>query len=1119
MMQSAMNPLATVEVQPHNPKSIHPYLHNSTTKASKTPSTGFTQASIHLQSSQDIKDQILTVPQLVEFNAKQNAHHFFCIQTQKTGQPAAEQLLHITHGQLKNAVLGCQEWLLDNINELHSPYVGNDGKLKKNSPVALFMESDIGLLVHLLALMGLGVPVVLLSARLSPIAVHHLLDRTNTGAIVLAPRLQNTVRESLALFPDDKIKPAQHVNVHYETFLLSVDGYGHAGKKICHPNHYVNETDTSVLILHSSGTTGLPKPISQPHRWFLAFTANYQFNGADEAQGSLLTTLPLYHAAGLVAPSLAMGAGKTVVLPPSSTVSTGTSTLALLGLTKAKSLMTVPSILEEITLLPGNQGVLLLQSLQFVAFGGGRLKPSIGQKLNEDGVKLLNHYGSTETGSLSIVFVPGTDYDWRYFRLRKDIKLTIEPAESVFGSSQHYKLVTWPFGWNKPFEIQDQLVSDPGIPPTDFRTVGRNDDLIVLATGKKVFPGPLESMLSETANVKAAIAFGDGQFELGVIVEPSVPVLLGEVEEFKSAIWPVIMAAGDRMDAHARITSKDSIVVAVHGKLLPRSDKGSIMRREAYTIFESEIAEAYIRLDNPEANEFAPRLSLNNLEQDLKQLIETELNWKIPPDQWDITDDLFELGMDSLQALRLRRLLIRSLSATEESTSWAEYISRGFVYLHPSVAELARALRHEQVPSGIVRGRDELIDQLVSQFSLPAHDLPTKIQVQPHRNIDGHGIVVLLTGSTGSLGSHVLSYLACLEEVTRVVCLNRVHVEESSSNNAYTRQLQSLRTRGIAIPTRSWQKIVIFETNMSAPLFGLDEAEYTTLSQSVTHILHCAWPMDFKRQVSSFKTQFQTIQNFLLFCREIHMAQPSIKPVISFVSSIAVVGRYPDVYGERIVPEEPVIDTKSTNPFGYAEAKLVCERILENAAARYSDEITVKCVRCGQITGSKQNSVWNITEYFPALVKSAQMVGVLPSIEGTVSWLPADICAQTISEITISTEKTNITYHVENPIRQPWHDILSIIATELNIPDNNRVPLPKWLDRVDSIPDTLSDEIPAKKLMEFFRGEFQRLVGGTVILDTYRSRGLSTALKSVNELDRDTILGYIKYWKQIQFLK
>jgi long-subunit acyl-CoA synthetase (AMP-forming) len=82
----------------------------------------------------------------------------------------------------------------------------------------------------------------------------------------------------------------------YESFLSATNGDDRPqSETICYPGCYASESDCSAIILHSSGTTGLPKPVYQPHRWLLSFCANYQYDSIDEATSPILSTLPVYH--------------------------------------------------------------------------------------------------------------------------------------------------------------------------------------------------------------------------------------------------------------------------------------------------------------------------------------------------------------------------------------------------------------------------------------------------------------------------------------------------------------------------------------------------------------------------------------------------------------------------------------------------------------------------------------------------------------------------------------------------------------------------------------------------------------------------------------------------------
>ena len=261
----------------------------------KAVSLKFRRPKLWLPTSKDIAESasIRTVPELVDYNASHNPDYLFCHQAQKTGD--AFRLFDVTHRQLRDAVVQCQEWLLVSVQELERPFTNENALIVKGRPVALFMESDVGLWIHLLALMGLGVPALLLSARLSSTAVHHLLKSTGACAVLVSRRLRRTCEEGISVSDPDLLPPAMYERKPYDFFLRPIDTHVSQSTRVCKPGYYVDVTDTRVIILHSSGTTGLPKPIFQSHEYLLGFAAAHEFSNEKESQHSNLSTLPLYH--------------------------------------------------------------------------------------------------------------------------------------------------------------------------------------------------------------------------------------------------------------------------------------------------------------------------------------------------------------------------------------------------------------------------------------------------------------------------------------------------------------------------------------------------------------------------------------------------------------------------------------------------------------------------------------------------------------------------------------------------------------------------------------------------------------------------------------------------------
>ncbi|KAF2994038.1 putative secondary metabolism biosynthetic enzyme [Curvularia kusanoi] len=1041
-----------------------------------------------------------TLPSLVDFNATNNPEYLFAIQAEK-GVDSETTLREISFAQLGRAIARCQAWLETTVRGMHLPVL-RGGSVVKGPPIALLMESDVGLFIHQVALLGLGVPGLLLSARLSPAAVRKLLDTTGSKHILVSPRLSRAAREAANISHGEASHTVVYERQHYSYFLDDTTAVEPSYTSVCRPYYHSDETHRDAIILHSSGTTGFPKPIYQSHEYLVGFAACHAL-AKSEAETRNLSTLPLFHGFGVLAPCLSLSVGLTVCLPVNSIVSAAT-VIELLQATRAETMMTVPSVLDDLSHMDQELALPALRSLRFLAVGGGPIVAKVGEKFVSSGVRILNHFGATEVGALAPIFVPQKDYNHHYIRLRQDFDFKIEDVQGELGRC---KLITFPFGWKEPFPIQDQLLRRPEAPDTEFRVTSRLDDVIVLATGEKVLPGIMESTLMLHPKCKAAVVVGHGRFEIGVLVEPKEPPSPEEMGPLVREIWELVQSANERADAHARVSSPQAIIVIQSGASLPRSDKGSVLRQEAYYQFKQQISEMYDLLDSSHVDS-ASSLDWSNLDVSIKTMIQERLRWKLPSNEWTIDDDLFELGMDSLQALQLRRLL----NVGAASRGCAD-VDNGFVYRNSSVSKLSKALLNDTEVSDSKQSFHQ-IEKFIQKYC----PIPQKAGMTDAME----GNVVLVTGASGGLGSQLVQHLAGLSQVRRIICLARsTSVGNTKEKNLVEELRISFAKKNITIPANAWLKIDVLQADFSKPLLGLNPSQYNEISSQITHIIHNGWPMDFNRHVGSFEGQFRLTRELIQLGRETYSRNPPRKPTFLFVSSIAAAGRYCQERGEWIVPEGPMPDARCADFFGYAQAKLVCERIVEHSARMYGTELVAKYVRVGQMTGARATGMWNPTEHFPALVKSSQHLGVLPQLGGTLSWLPLDVAAECIvdilfSGVAVEGNDEGCVYHLENPMRQPWEEVLSIIASELGIV--SRLPYRDWVTAMSNVPDEQIEQNPAKKMAKFFVEDFESMSSGRVVMGTERTRRVSKTLRTVGPLDADLIREYVHKWVMGGFL-
>jgi hypothetical protein len=517
-----------------------------------------------------------------------------------------------------------------------------------------------------------------------------------------------------------------------------------------------------------------------------------------------------------------------LALPAASTIPTGSSTLDILLASNSTSLMTVPSILEELYLTSDGAGINAMRMLRFVAVGGAPMKLSVAEALTRAGVPLLNHWGTTELGAIAPIFVPNIDYDWHYLRIRDDMELRFERVE---GDAEHYRLIGRVPGTNEEFVVQDLLEVNPRRPHAEFRIAGRADDLIVLATGEKVRPTQLEHHVSQDPLVRGAVVFGNAKFQLGLLIEVVSHYSLdltspAAVSAYIDHIWPSVARGNEETDKHGRVSREMILLTTPETIPLIRTPKGSVPRNVNVQLFQDRIDDLYARADAVGVDAL-PVDDLAQLQDYVQRLVlESFSSSRALTD----TDDFFEHGMDSLQATMLRRRLASAMRLTSPS---APALSLDIVYGNSTVLSLSNALfriYHDKVEPSQDRltklrlTMEEWVKKVSSlagyAISLPSVSSPCS-----------EGAVVLLTGSTGNLGSAMLSVLASSPNVAKIYALNR-----ASHRPLHCRQEEGLRKVGVELG-QQWQKVELHEVDLSVEQFGLDDSVYARL-RDVTHIIH-----------------------------------------------------------------------------------------------------------------------------------------------------------------------------------------------------------------------------------------------------------------------------------------
>jgi thioester reductase-like protein len=932
------------------------------------------------------------------------------------------------------------------------------GHRERNSPehvVALLAASDLDYLVALFALGRLGLTPLLLSTRLSPEAIVSLLEKTGCNEIVHSAAHRERVDAI------NKLRPVKAAPLCSDYKTGPVDDI----RLDLDPEF---ETNTACNILHSSGSTGFPKPIRNIHK-------NYIYNASFNLGMKGFITLPLYHNHGLSSFLRALYAGKVLSFyNPDLPLSARQLTAVFKHLgSELEIFYGVPYALK---VLATDEGLQLLKNFKVVMFGGSACPDDLGDMLVDAGVNLIAHYGATEVGQLMTSNRPPGDKEWNWLRppeaLLPYLRWTKhgDAYECVIADGWKSKVVS-----NQPdgsYATRDLFVRHPT--KTDrFKYVGRLDDWLALVNGEKINPVQFEQTVLTDPRVAEAVVFGAGQVAAGLVIVAAKGYDHVSEDEFIKLVQPTIDAANARAEAYAKIDREHIRVMRAEAiNDCPKTDKGTVIRAAFYKKFEALIKSVY---------EDAERATGGHLELDrdgtvawLKQVVAEILDRdqaKAAPIPEDT--DFFTMGLDSLGAYRVFSRIVKTLDLGPRASE----VAGNVCFEYPNVAALASHLSALRSGGSYAkRSETEEMQALIDRYGA----------FTPQQVTDaGAPRVVLLTGATGSLGAHILAELLRLPGVEKIFCLNR-------GSDPQGRTRESLKLRGFDVPQEVLDaRVESLSADLTKPGFGIPAAGLA----GVNLVIHNAWSVNFNMGVASFEPQIQAARNLIDFAFQSNARY-------FFVSSVSCAVRSGSAVTEAHVSR--LTDAQET---GYARSKLVGERLCQLA---HEAGLDARALRIGQIVGDTRLGQWNATEGVPLMIRSAVSLGALPALSDTLTWLPVDVVAKVIVELCQSVAHQDV-YNLLNPRSIDWtRDLLPMLrAAGLSF---EQVTAPEWLARLAaSNPDPAVN--PTIKLLDFYKSKYAvPRSGPAAFYETKLTEAASPSLRAVGAPDAALIGKMVKYW-------
>ncbi|KAL8631707.1 hypothetical protein Q9189_002614 [Teloschistes chrysophthalmus] len=863
--------------------------------------------------------------------------------------------------------------------------------------VAVLGPTNIDWVANFFGLLRAGFAVVTLSPRISVQAIVNLMSETQCETIVHpdSPQFIRTITQ---------VKDRAHVQA--ATMLRRADFDKPPGNEpaICRDIVKAEEAKRNVVILHSSGSTGLPKPIYTDHRRYTGFRTPPAPRRTKEYM-----TLPLTEV-GVV--------GSSVFRPP------GDKEWAYLRIEASK--------MEQIWTRP------------------------------------------VADNQFEFVFLK--DYPLRVESNSDD------PPESYYSKdlfSPHSKI------------------------PNAWKYLGRLDDRVNLINGEKVLPLPIEGHIKRHPLIKEVVVFGVARPMPGLLAFRADGAEDLTDEEFIKEIWAVVEEANQNAEGFSQI-GQDMIVPLQAGTEYPQTDKGSMIRPQMYRIFEKEINDAYDRLEDQQ--EGTLQLDIPDLEKHLLDLGRELIGEPLE----DNKTDFFSAGMDSLRAIQMRGLMVKDLDLGGNSKK----LSQNVVFETSNIENLAKHL-HSLRQGKMAEVQDW---KIVAKGMIQKYSAFQKHTPGPQSLPEGH--VVVLTGATGGLGSHLLSQLSSSRSIAKIYCLLR-------GADPLSRLQESLQDRKISFET---SKTHALTADLSQPSLGLSGGMYSEIQSTATHIIHAAWPVNFQLPLQSFEPHVQGLHNLL----QLSLSAPSPDPMkVVFCSSVSTALGTP---APARIPETVIEDLDQVSEMGYGQSKLVGERIVASAVEQAGAQAS--CLRIGQVVGDTKHGIWNDREAFPSIVRSALTMGVLPQLGLECEWLPVDTLAKVVVELAglnemkhdVNSEATNgeiegeegameLVYNINSPHTFSWTTgfLPALRAAGLEF---DTVSFEDWHQRLRSLSSSSNsstnkaaanpDTNPALKLLQYYESAFtgkNETKDGRVVFEIEKAKRDSVALRGAEDVIESGMVG------------
>ena len=906
---------------------------------------------------------------------------------------------------------------LDRSADLLASYLREAG-IGADELVGVYMERRVEYVVACLAALKAGGAYLPLELAYPPALLSDVIDDSRPRVVLTQERYAENLPEGTSSLCMD------------EGWEMGIEGSGNKGPSPA-------DQDDLAFVSYSSGTTGRPKGIANPHR---AAVRSYlwRFGLSDYGPGDRVGC-NVFFIWEMLRPLLR---GATTVVIPDDVIYDPRALIRFLEEYGISETLITPSLLETVLDASGPGLAQRLSSLRVLWLNGEVVTRTLARRALSllPGTRLLNVYSCSETHEVAagdlreLSESPHSTYcpvgrpmnpDRLYVVDEQGRKVPDGEAGELFVGGECLAR-----GYvNLPEKTEESFPPDPFSPEEGARTYRTGDkarilpdgnleilgrtDFMVKIRGYSVELGAVEAAVEENLAVRACVVVADGsEGEDKRLIAYLVPSSEDERGE-RCAGWKLDPATGRSPELRRRL--RESLphyaipATFVELEALPLHDVSGKVDRERLPDPPARVAPSTSEAEEPVRN-LSADASRSEKEALLARAWEDVLRLERGEVRTD--DNFFDLGGHSLAAAQL---------SGRVEDAFGVHVSMGAFLEDPTVGGLCdriEALQHDGAQR--VAGPD-LRAEAVLDPDIGPEAAGDATSLRDARNL-------FLTGATGFLGAFLLDALLRRTDA-QIYCLVRPR-EDPDVTGPIRDNLRRYRLR----PTEEdLARIIPVAGDLGEPLLGMTGETFDSLAREVDVVIHAGAVVNLVYPYGALAPANVGGTREVLRLACLHGTKP-----LHYVSTNGI---FPAGHG--LCEEDVDIDTlPDALEDGYGQSKWVAERLVWEAAGR---GLPVYVYRPGNISGHSVTGASNPRDFLGALIAESLRIGRTPEIEGwRMEMTPVDFVAEAICHLAAESGTPGRAFHLADPDPVPASEVFSWLA-DMGY-DTGPLPYAEWLE-------------------------------------------------------------------------